>query len=212
MTNEIDETERYRVELEQKLRSLIKGIGTVPIGRPGQFPYGWRKAAKGRTVWRILEEIISQNLEAKASSLGLNKFAPADSEVGVYDFSFRFKDSKTIYVNIKSAIEGRSPSKDDISKADKLVAFFKETKDLTLFVATIEIRFLADPLGIEIVNCYVVPTAWLPDVYVNPSNNANLQSSKYKDVAAAVRRGRAEFVTLLEEQLEIARQKRSKKR
>lgn len=211
MTNEIDETERCRAELEQKLRSLIKGIGPVPIGRPGQFPYGWRKAAKGRTVWRILEELISQNLEANAPSLGLRDFAPADSEVGVYDFSFRFDDSKQIYVNIKSAIQGRSPSKDDISKADKLIAFFNATKDLTLFIATIEIRFHAKPLGIDIVDCYVVPTAWLPDVYVNPSNNANLQSSKYKDVAAAVRRGRTEFVALLEGQLEVARQKRAKK-
>lgn len=177
--NEIEETEKHRALLEEKLRILIKKIGEVPIGKPGQFPFGWRKAAKGRTVWRILEELISQNLEAHADSLELQDFCPADSEVGVYDFSFKFPDSQKIYVNIKSAVQGRGVSKDDISKADKLINFYKSTADLTLYIATIEIKFLSDPLRIELANCFVVPTAWLPDVYVNPSNNGNLQSSKY---------------------------------
>ena len=131
------------------MRSLIKGIGQVPIGKPGQLPYGWRKSAKGRTVWRILEEVISQNLEAQASSLGIHDFSPAASEVGVYDFSFKFEDSRTLYVNIKSAVQGGGVSKDDISKADKLITFFEDTKDATLFIATIEIAFLTDPIRIE---------------------------------------------------------------
>ena len=104
--NEIEDAERHREALEQRLRQLIKGIGEVPIGTPGQFPFGWRKAAKGRTVWRILEEVISQNLEKNAEQLGLHDFAPASSEVGVYDFSFKFEDSRPIYVNIKSAVRG----------------------------------------------------------------------------------------------------------
>lgn len=211
MTSEIDYTEHCRAELEHRLRKLVKGIGEVPLGKPGQFPFGWRKSAKGRTVWRILEELISQNLEAQAKSIGLHDFAPADSEVGVYDFSFRFEKSEKIYVNVKSAVQGRGVSKDDISKADKLVSFYKTTKDLTLFIATIEIQFHSDPLRIELTNCYVVPTAWLPDVYVNPSNNGNLQSSKYKDLSSAVKRGRLEFISLLEEQIAVAKQKRTKK-
>ncbi len=210
-TDEINQTERNREKLEQILRALINSIGEVKIGDPGQFPYGWRKAAKGRTVWRILEELISQNLEDRASSIGLLDFSPADSEVGVYDFSFRFEDSQAVYVNIKSAIQGRGSTKDDISKADKLIDFFKSVPDLTLFIATIEIQFLSDPLRIALTNCYVVPTAWLPDVYVNPSNNGNLQSSKYKDLSAAVRRSRVDFIKILEEQMLIARKKRSKK-
>jgi hypothetical protein len=208
MENEIEDAERHRAELERCLRVLIHNIGEVPIGQTGQFPYGWRKAGKGRTVWRILEELISQNLEAQAKSIGLHDFEPASSEVGVYDFSFRFEDSKKIYVNIKSAVRGTRVNKDDISKADKLIDFFRSTPDLTLFIATIEIQFLSDPLRIQLTNCYVVPTAWLPDVYVNPSNNGNLQSSKYKDLGSAVRRGRIEFLDLLEEQLAVARQKR----
>jgi hypothetical protein len=56
----------------------------------------------------------------------------------------------------------------------------------------------------------VVPVAWLPDVYVNPSNNGNLQSSKYKDLPAAIRRSLPEFVALLREKLAVARQRRLK--
>jgi hypothetical protein len=211
MEAEVVEVEKHRATLEKCLKQLLAGIGEVQIGKPGQFPYGWRKAAKGRTVWRLLEEVISQNLEAQAGALGIHDFTPADSEVGVYDFSFRFEDSKTLYVNIKSAVQGGRVNKDDISKADKLVAFFENTHELTLFVATIEIQFLVDPIRLALTNCYVVPTAWLPDVYVNPSNNGNLQSSKYKDLAAATRRTRQEFVSILKAQLAVARDKRVKK-
>jgi hypothetical protein len=211
MQSEIVEVEKHRAALEKCLKHLLVGIGEVQIGKAGQFPYGWRKAAKGRTVWRLLEEVISQNLEAQADRLGIRDFTPASSEVGVYDFSFRFDDSKTIYVNIKSAVQGGRVNKDDISKADKLVAFFENTHEVTLFIATIEIRFLVDPIRLALTNCYVVPVAWLPDVYVNPSNNGNLQSSKYKDLASASRRRRSEFVAILRHQLEVARGKRVKK-
>jgi hypothetical protein len=135
---------------------------------------------------------------------------PASSEVGVYDFSFKFEDSETIYVNIKSAVQGRGVSKDDISKAEKLIAFYETTRDANLFIATIEIAFHDDPIRIDFVNCYVVPIAWLPDVYVNPSNNGNLQSSKYKDLPSSVRRTVGDFVALLREQLSVARKKRFK--
>jgi hypothetical protein len=209
--SEIEDIERHRAELEKRLRVLVKDLGEVPIGKPGQFPYGWRKSGKGRTVWRILEEIISQGLESKSKSLGLHDFAPASSEVGVYDFSFKFEDSRTIYVNVKSAVKGRGVSKDDISKADKLISFYEATRDAMLFIATIEIAFHVDPNRIEFTNCYVVPVSWLPDVYVNPSNNGNLQSGKYKDLPAAVRRSLPEFVELLGEKLAVARQKRRKK-
>lgn len=209
--NEIQDIERHRAELESRLRSLIQKIGDVPIGKPGQFPYGWRKSAKGRTVWRILEEIISQNLEAQAATLGLHDFQPASSEVGVFDFSFKFNDSRTIYVNVKSAVQGRASSKDDISKADKLLSFFESTRDATLLVATIEIAFHNNPLRIIITNCYVVPVSWLPDIYVNPSNNGNLQSSKYKDLPSAVRRTLPEFIDELRAKFDHAQSLRKKK-
>ena len=62
------------------------------------MPYGWRKAAKGRTVWRIVEEVISQGLESQVKSLGFDSVAPADSEVGVYDFKYQY-DGRDICVS-----------------------------------------------------------------------------------------------------------------
>ena len=63
MSQEIEEIERLRSNLEKSLTKLINKIGKIQIGRKEQFPFGWRKAAKGRTVWRIIEEVITQNLE-----------------------------------------------------------------------------------------------------------------------------------------------------
>ena len=41
-----------RKYLEDKLDALIKNIGDIPIANTRIMPYGWRKAAKGRTVRR----------------------------------------------------------------------------------------------------------------------------------------------------------------
>lgn len=211
MSNEIDSTRQYAERLQKSMHKLLKSIGSVPVGTDGNFPFGWRKAAKGRTVWRLLEEIISQNLEQQAEKIGLKDFAPAPSEVGVYDFSFSFSDSPTIYVNIKSSVVGGRTNKDDISKAPALYEFMASDSNCILLVATIEIIFSVDPMRIDFPNCYVVPVNWLPDVYVNPSNNGNLQSSKYKNIDTATPRTRMEFLSVLHDEIEVAREKRKLK-
>ena len=114
--------EQLRKELEQSLNQLCQDIGLIRIGHADQFPFGWRKAAKGRTVWRIVEEIISQNLENNRERYNLDTLFAAESEVGVYDFYGTLKSSQQrFYVNVKSAVNGAKVSKDDISKADKLL-------------------------------------------------------------------------------------------
>jgi len=59
----VEQTDRRRLKLQASLDKLITKVGKIQIGTREQFPLGWRKAAKGRTVWRILEELITQNLE-----------------------------------------------------------------------------------------------------------------------------------------------------
>ena len=211
MRNEIEQTREYAHLLQDSMRALLKTIGSIPIGSDGHFPFGWRKAAKGRTVWRLLEEIISQNLELRANEIGLHNFAPASSEVGVYDFKFSFPDSPTIYVNIKSSVAGGRTNKDDISKAPALHEFMSARPDCILFIATIEIVFSAEPMRLEFTDCYVVPVSWLPDVYVNPSNNGNLQSSKYKDISASIPRTRDEFISVLSDEINVAAEKRRRR-
>ena len=213
MTREqkINYIESERQYLEDQLTKMINRIGSIPIASKEIMPFGWRKSAKCRTVWRILEEIISQNLEMNAQSLGFDSAEPAESEVGVYDFKFIYHGGKTSYVNIKSAVEGGRKNKDDLSKAEGLKAFYTENSEANLYIASFVIRF-NDNMTIDIVKCHVFPITWIPDVYVNPSNNGNLQSAYYKDLEDAVKRTNEEFLDVFEEAYELAiHKKRNKK-
>lgn len=202
--------EKERKYLESKLLELIKGIGDIPIANNKIMPFGWRKAAKGRTVWRIVEEVISQNLENKSKELGFDGVFPSSSEVGVYDFKFCYEKSRESYVNIKSSVLGRKTNKDDISKAKKLIEFYTDNPNANLYVATFIIKFNHNmTIGLE--DCIVFPTAWIPDIYVNPSNNGNLQSSQYKNLKSAVKRTNQEFLKLLIAENNIAKLKKYKK-
>lgn len=199
-----------RKYLEDKLDALIKNIGDIPIANTRIMPYGWRKAAKGRTVWRIVEEVISQGLESQAKDLGFDSVHPADSEVGVYDFRFCYDGNKESYVNIKSSVKDGRTNKDDISKAVGLIDFCNENPTANLYVATFVISFKPNmTIGLE--KCIVFPTAWIPDVYVNPSNNGNLQSSKYKHLGSAFKRTPAEFLECLIKENAVAMEKEKAK-
>lgn len=208
---DITSTRRVRTELENALNNLISDIGPIQIGTVQQFPFGWRKAAKGRTVWRILEEVINQQLEKKHKKYGFSNMLPSESEVSVYDFEIQIQGETTpVFVNIKSAVKGARTNKDDISKAVGLKAFYAENPEKEIFIATFRIAF-RDDMTIEIEHCYVMPIAWLPDIYVNPSNNGNLQSSKYKELGTAVERTNKEFIQALDVEIEVANQKRLEK-
>lgn len=204
------DVERERLYLQEKLNQLIKNIGDIPIASTRIMPYGWRKAAKGRTVWRIVEEVISQGLESQSNELGFDSVHPADSEVGVYDFRFCYDSNKESFVNIKSSVKGGKTNKDDISKAVGLIDFYNENPNANLYVATFVISF-KDNMTIGLDDCIVFPTAWIPDVYVNPSNNGNLQSSMYKRIETAIKRTPQEFLKCLIDANNIALEKKKAK-
>ena len=207
----IEDTEKLRSELETALNKVANSLGKIQIGSKSQFPYGWRKAAKGRTIWRILEEAITQNLENKFKEFGFDELNAADSEVGVYDFSGKFTDiDSPFYVNIKSAVIGARTNKDDISKAIRLLEFFNEDSERKLFIASFLIKFEED-MSVLVTEAIVMPTMWLPDIYVNPSNNGNLQSSKYKAIEQAIKRTNEEFISALTDEIEVARKKKEAK-
>lgn len=189
---DINQIEQLRSGLQTSFQSLIQKIGPIQIGTPEQFPYGWRKSAKGRTVWRIVEEVITQNLELSYLDFNLDSVETSQSEVTVYDMKCTHS-GLSAYINIKSAVVNSKTSKDDISKAEGLTQFYDEVPERQFFVATFFIAFNAN-MTIEIKDVVVFPVAWIPDVYVNPSNNGNLQSSHYKDLNDAVKRTNAEFL------------------
>lgn len=203
--------EDERSFLENKLNLLIKDIGKIPIANTTIMPYGWRKAAKGRTVWRILEEIISQNLEKNHKKYGFERVIPAESEVGVFDFEFCIEGGTRSYVNIKSAVIDGRVNKDDISKAPALIEFVENNPNKNLYVATFLISFDED-MTISLVKAVVFPTAWIPDIYINPSNNGNLQSKDYKNIENAVKRTNSEFLQALKDEYKVAINKKNKKK
>lgn len=206
----IEEIEILREKLQNSCDLLIQRIGQIQIGSTDLFPYGWRKAAKGRTVWRIVEEVITQNLEKYHSDFNLDSIHSSDSEVTVYDMKCVYGDLSA-YINIKSAVLGGKRQQDDISKADGLKAFYADNIEKQFFVATFFIQFNAN-MSIEITKAIVFPIAWIPDIYVNPSNNGNLQSAYYKDLGDAVKRTNNQFVPLLHEAIQIADKKKQEKK
>ncbi len=211
MSSEIDLVSELRIRIEKTLNDLIQDIGTLKIGRNGQYPFGWRKAAKGRTVWRLVEELISQNLEKNHDKYNLSKMSPSDSEVSVYDFSCVINGfNEEMFVNIKGSNNTSRDNKDDISKANELVKFYEENKQRKLFVATFVMEFLSN-MEVKIERCIVMPISWLPDIYVNPSNNGNLQSSKYKYIETAIKRTNSEFLSEFHKAHKIALEKKKKK-
>lgn len=205
----IQQIDKLRKKLQASCDLLVAKIGPIQIGKKEQFPYGWRKSAKGRTVWRIVEEVITQNLEKYHAEFGITEVIPSEGEVTVYDMKCVF-DNFTAFVNIKSAVIKGRKNKDDISKAIGLLQFYNEDPARNFFVATFFIKF-NDNMSIELEKVVVFPIAWIPDIYVNPSNNGNLQSAHYKDLGFAVKRNNSEFIRQLQVANKVAIEKKNKK-
>lgn len=204
----IQETEQLRNKLQESFELLIKKIGMIQIGSKKQFPYGWRNAAKGRTVWRIIEEIITQNLESSCTEFKLTEVKPSVSEVSVHDLVCKVTGENTpLYINIKSAVLNGRTNKDDLSKAKGLKEFYDSDINKQFFIATFFIKF-EDNMTIKINSVTVFPIAWIPDIYVNPSNNGNLQSSKYKKIKDATKRTNQDFFSLFQREIEVANKKK----
>ncbi|MEG2947162.1 MAG: hypothetical protein RR837_10540, partial [Bacteroidales bacterium] len=206
----IEKIDLLRIKLQESLDLLVNRIGPIQIGQKAQFPYGWRKAAKGRTVWRIVEEIIIQNLEKYYTEFNLKEIKSSEGEVTVHDMECKFSDDELLYVNIKSAVCGGRKNKDDISKAAGLKNFYDADANRNFFIATFFIKF-NESMSIEIEKAVVFPIVWIKDIYVNPSNNGNLQSAYYKDLDDAVKRTNHDFLKLFHDAMDIAAKKKEKK-
>lgn len=77
------DVENYCDRLQASLNKLCQKIGQIQIGTKNQFPDGWGKAAKGRTVWRIVEEALNQNLKKDGDKLGFGKVLPSAAEASI---------------------------------------------------------------------------------------------------------------------------------
>lgn len=66
-------------------------------------------------------------------------------------------------------------------------------------------------MSFEISKVTVFPINWISDIYINPSNNGNLQSSKYKNIENAIKRNNQTFVDLLKSEITNANNKKRDK-
>lgn len=206
-----EQIESIQQKLQKSFDLLVSKVSKIQIGTKEQFPLGWRKAAKGRTVWRILEELITQNLEQHHKEFGLESITPSESEVSVFDFECTLEGvDRPIYINIKSAVIGGKKNKDDISKAIGLQEFYAEDLTKSFFIGTFFLKF-NDDMSIEIERATVFPIAWIPDIYVNPSNNGNLQSAYFKDIKDAIKRSSDEFHKLFTAAISYSQSKKGAK-
>jgi hypothetical protein len=198
--------------IRTSLNAVCNGLGPIQIGSNEQFPDGWGKAAKGRTVWRIVEEAIKQNLKKDSEKLGVDEVTPSESESSIYDVSLRIPNiTPVLFLNFKAAVDGNETEKGDISKAGKLIEFYDEGATRQLIIVTFVISF-HDNMTIQINRCLVTPIAWLPDIYVNPSNNGNLQCSQPETLEDATRRSNQAFLKLLKRAISTAKRKQTAKR
>jgi hypothetical protein len=204
------QTTAFQKRLASSLNKLLRRIRRIQIGTPKQFPDGWGRAAKGRTVWRIVEEAVVQNLKKHRASLGLAVAEVAPREVDIYDVKIRFKNSTIeLFLNLKTYAAGLETKKGDISKAKRIIEFFDQDVARQLFIVRLVIRFSAD-MCIEIKECLVVPITWLPDIDVNYHNH-NLQCRQPKTLGGVTRRTNSKFVAALQHAIRIADAKRQKK-
>lgn len=177
MSNDYDAMQKISVMLQ----NLIKKIGDIHLLNEALVPEGLKPI--GRSASWLVEQIIVQNMRKYKDELGLIDVLDPPSNVSLYDCSILFKgELKRYYINLKTSSFEAKRTKDDISKADKLIELYELDPDYTLFVAVIKVIFQDTRLILNHnKNLIVFNIAWIPDIYCNPRNN-NLQSSRYDEI------------------------------
>jgi len=193
--------------VDTALANVLSAIGGWEVVPKELVPLGLGRAAKGRTVWRLVEEVVKQNLQVRAEELGLADVTVPEDEVGPYDCVVSTGELPSVHLNLKAAGTSGRANKDDVSKAEAIEEFYRSGgDDALLCVAVVKLEFVET--RIEFRGHQLFNVAWIPDIYVNPSNN-NLQSSKYR--TDRTERTNIDFLALLEAQLAAAHAKRAAK-
>ncbi|AJF62161.1 hypothetical protein QT06_C0001G1349 [archaeon GW2011_AR15] len=165
-------------KISKAIKKVIVKIGDISIIKEELAPEGLKPLA--RSVSWLVEQIMVQNIRKYKDELGIEKVEDPPSNVSLYDCSIKFRgESKIYYLNLKTSSAGAKKTKDDISKADKLIELYQSDSDYTLFVAVLKVIFKNTHLILNHENNLIIfNIAWIPDIYCNPRNN-NLQSSEY---------------------------------
>jgi len=194
-------------KIAEAIQKVILKIGDISIIKEELAPEGLKPLA--RSVSWLVEQIMVQNLRKYKDELGIEKVEDPPSNVSLYDCSIQFKgEDKIYYVNLKTSSADAKKTKDDISKADKLITLYQNDPDYTLFVAVLKVIFKNTHLILKHEkNLIVFNIAWIPDIYCNPRNN-NLQSSEYEQT---IFRSNEEFLEQIKKHYQISLDKKRRK-
>ncbi len=184
-------------QIKSTIDTVLGQIGSFHIiDNPSLLPEGLKPIA--RSVSWLMEQIVVQNLRKNKDLLNLEFVLDPPYNVSQYDCKLKYKNDSIIYhLNIKtSLLQTNHNSRFDVSKAPKLVKFYRDVPDLNLIIAVVKIDLKDTKISFR--NSIIFNVAWTPDIYYNRANH-NLQSCC--DGSQIVRTN-SEFIQLLEDKLE----------
>jgi hypothetical protein len=183
-------------QIGSTIDAVLRQIGSFHIiDNSSLLPEGLKPIA--RSVSWLIEQIVVQNLRKNKDLLNLEFVLDPPDNVSQYDCRLKYKNESTIYyLNIKTSLtQTIHKSRFDVSKAPKLIKFYKDVPDLNLILAVIKIDL--EDTRVSFRKSIIFNVAWIPDIYYNRANH-NLQSCC--DGSQAVR-ANSEFIKLLEDKL-----------
>lgn len=200
----IEKDYRAMKKIAEAIKKTIVKIGDFKILDDRLAPEGLKPLA--RSVGWLVEQILVQNLRKYKDEFEIEKVENPPSNVSLYDCAITFKgQSKKYYLNIKTSSFDAKLTKDDISKADKLIELYESDPDFTLFIAVVKVKFKNTLLIMDHEeNLIMFNVAWIPDIYCNPRNN-NLQSSKYSSISFRTNKS---FLEEMKKQYEVSKVKK----
>lgn len=171
-----------------------------------------------RSVSWLIQQIVTQNLKKYRQELEFfsieipeTKSLSNDTynDLEIWDVAVSLPNEPVKYhINIKTCSSSNTrKNKDDISKADKIVDWYRNNPDSIMLLLGVVVDFREHSLGFS-GEVWIANYAWIPDIYVNPRNN-NLQSSKYK--YESKKRTNEVFVGELKKAIQIALEKKTEK-
>ena len=187
-----DITQADIVNLKKSIERVLSIIPTFQILDNVIAPEGLKPIA--RSISWIVEQVVIQNLRQYKEKCEIETVIDPPHDLTQYDCIIKFKNvQKEYYVNLKTSLTSTThTSRFDISKARKLIQFYKENPGAMLFVVVIKVEF--NKLTINFKDLIIFNVACTPDVYYNRANH-NLQS---KCDGTYTQRTNEEFVNELE--------------
>jgi len=161
--------------VEDICTEIVNTLPSFNVTDKKTLPYGLKPHT--RSVSWIVEQVITQQMQHRASELNLQKVEfNVPDPIDLHDCILTTKDGNKYYINIKIYdVDREHKSKNDIAAIKKLYEKYSVDSEYRLIYACFGIRF--DNLTINFVKerVHIFSAQFLP-IYVNHSNGGKLQA------------------------------------